>query len=185
MKKHIIIISGVPGSGKSSTARGVANTLGYEHFSSGDLFRKMAGERGLSVEGLNLLAEKQKQIDLEVDEYLRRIGKEKDNLVIDSRTAFHWIPDSFKVFLDLDPQIAAARTFGQIQREGRTSQNGSSVGEVREKTVKRIQSEKKRYESLYNIDVTDKTHFDLIVDTGTNNLEEVITKVVAAYQKWL
>lgn len=185
MKKHIITITGFPGSGKSSTAKGVASKLGYEHFSSGDLYRKMAGERGLSVEELNFAAEKQREIDLEVDELIKRIGKEKENLVMDSRMAFNWIPDSFKVFLELDPKIAAKRTFAHIQKEGRASQSGSSIDEVLENTLKRRNSEQKRYQSLYNVDITDKTQFDLVVDTGVHDLNEVINIVIAAYQKWL
>ena len=185
MKKQIITIAGLPGSGKSSTARGIAAKLGYEHFSSGDLFRQMAEERGLSVEEINFAAEKQKEIDKEVDELLVRLGKEKNHLVIDSRTAFHWIPESFKVFLDLDSTMAAKRTYEQIQKEGRSSQAGASLEEVREKTAKRIQSEQKRYQSLYGIDVIDKSQFDLVVDTAAHNLEGVINLVVDAYKKWL
>ena len=113
------------------------------------------------------------------------MGKEKNDFVIDSRTAFHWIQDSFKVFLDLNPRIAAERTFAQIQKEGRKSQAGSSVEEVYENTAKRVESERKRYQNLYNIDVTDKTNFDLVVDTEINNLEEVIEIVIKAYKKWL
>src|SRR3990167_4405720 len=145
MKKHIITIAGYPGSGKSSTAKGVARMLGYEHFSSGDLFRKMASERGYSIEEINITAEKQREIDLEVDELLKKMHKEKDNLVIDSRMAFHWMPDSFKVFLDLDPQMALERTFAQIQKEGRASQDASTIEEVRENTLKRVHNEQKRY----------------------------------------
>src|SRR3989344_7634663 len=103
MKKHIVTIAGSLGSGKSSTAKGVAKVLGFEHFSSGDLYRKMAVDRGISIEEINFLAEKQTEIDHEVDNLLVKLGQEKENLVIDSHTAFHWIPDSFKVFLDLDP----------------------------------------------------------------------------------
>jgi cytidylate kinase len=185
MKKHIITIAGAPGSGKSSTAKIVAQKLGYEHFSSGDMFRKMAAEKGLSVEEINEAAEEQKSIDQKVDELLVGIGKEKDKVVIDSRTAFHWIPDSFKVFLDLDSQIAAERTFAQIQKEGRASQAASSVEEVRANTIRRTTSEHKRYQSLYNLDVTDKKSFDLVVDTQTNNLEQVAAIVVAAYETWV
>lgn len=185
MKKHIITIAGFPGSGKSSTAKRVAKLLGYEHFSSGDLFRKMAAERGLSIEEINFTAEKQREIDLEVDKLLSKMGKAKDDLVIDSRMAFHWIPDSFKVFLDLDPKIAAERTFAHIQKKGRVSQSGSSIDEVRENTLKRRQSEQKRYWNLYNVDVIDKKKFDLVVDTGANDLEQVIEIVIKAYQRWL
>ena len=185
MKKQIITIAGLPGSGKSSTSKGVAAALGYEHFSSGDLFRKIAAERGLSIEEINFAAEKQKEIDHQVDEYLVKIGKEKERLVIDSRMAFHWIPDSFKIFLDLDLKVGAERTFEHIQKEGRTSQAGSSVEEVYENTVKRLESEQKRYANLYQIDVTDKSHFDLVIDTETHDLNGVIGIVIAAYKEWL
>ncbi len=185
MKKHIITITGLPGSGKSSTAKGVAAALDYEHLSSGDLFRKMAAERGISVEEINFAAEKQKEIDFEVDEWLRKIGQEKNNVVIDSRTAFHWIPAAFKVFLDLEPRIAAERTFNHIQKEGRESQSGNSVEEIYGNTLKRTESERKRYRDLYDIDFTDKSQFDLVVDTDKNDLEAVIGIILAAYEKWL
>ena len=184
MKKRIITITGLPGSGKSSTAKGVAAALGYEHFSSGDLFRKMAADRGLSIEEINFAAEKQKAIDHEVDNYLAKIGNEKNDMVIDSRMAFHWIPDSFKIFLDLDLRTAAGRTFEHIQSEGRASQAGSSADEVYENTVKRLESEKKRYAALYKIDFTDKSQFDLVVDTGKNDLAATINIIVEAYNKW-
>jgi cytidylate kinase len=185
MKKKIITIAGLPGSGKSSTAKGIAAALGYEHFSSGDLFRQIAAERGLTIEEINFAAEKQQEIDHQVDERLAQMGKEKENLVIDSRMAFHWIPDSFKVFLDLDLKVGAERTFAHIQEEGRTSQSGSSVEEVYENTVKRLESEQKRYSSLYQVDVTNKSQFDLVVDTGINDLNVVVDMVVSKYKEWL
>src|SRR3989338_9383625 len=101
------------------------------------MFGKMAAERDLSVEAINLAAEDQKELDREVDELLVKLGKEKEKLVIDSRMAFHWMPDSFKVLLRLDPKIAAERTFAHIQAEGRASQAGSSVEEVYANTLKR------------------------------------------------
>lgn len=185
MKRKIITITGFPGSGKSSTAKAVASALGYEHFSSGDLYRKMATARGLTIEELNFLAEKQKEIDLEVDEFLKKIAREKKNIVIDSRMAFHWMPDSFKVFLKLDARTAAQRAFAQIQRVGRVGQDGSSVDEVLENTLKRRKSEQKRYSDLYGVDITDQSQFDLVVDTAKYDLSEVSRIIIAAYKKWL
>ncbi len=184
MKKHIITIAGYPGIGKSSTAKGVAQELGYEHFSSGDLMRQMAAARGLSVEEINQAAEKQKEIDFMVDHRLQKLGEERDKLVIDSRLAFHWIPDSFKVYLDLDPQSAAERTFMHIQKEGRASQTASSTEEVLKNTAERIASERKRYQILYGVDIGDKSNFDLVIDTKTNDLNQVIKIVLAEYKKW-
>jgi len=184
-KKHIITIAGLPGSGKSSTAAGVARELGYEHFSSGDLFRKMGAERGISLEEMNFVAEKQKEIDEHVDAFLRTLGKEKQNMVIDSRTAFHWIPDSFKVFLRIDPALASERIFAQVSAGERVGQSAASVQETLQNTLKRVASEKKRFSDLYAIDFTDAQNYDLIVDSGAQDLASVITTIVQAFREWL
>src|SRR6266478_5298922 len=73
MKKPIITIAGSLGSGKSSTAKVVASALGFRHFSSGDLFRQLAVERGESIEAMNISAEVQRDIDLKVDRLLQQI----------------------------------------------------------------------------------------------------------------
>ena len=185
MKKRIITIAGYPGSGKSSAAKGVALALGYRHFSSGDLFRKMAAERGLSVEEMNITAEKQQEVDRAVDKLLVEQGERENDLVIDSRMAFHWIPDSFKVFLDLDPKIAAERTFAHIQSGERKSQAAASADEVYAKTEERVESERKRYMALYAVDPADKKQFDLIVNTAMNDSEGVVKIIRTAYEEWL
>lgn len=184
VKKHIITLGGMPGSGKSSTGKKLATLLGYERLSSGDFFREMAAKRGVSVEEINIIAETDPTIDAATDGWIRE-QYSRENIIMDSRTAFHWMPGSFKVFLKLDPHTAAERTFTHIKAEGRTSQAAQSVEDVYRKTVERIASEEKRYQELYGIDYTDESNYDIVVDTGPNDLETV-TKIVAdAYQKWL
>lgn len=183
MQKTIITISGLPGSGKSSTAKGIAQRLSYKHFSSGDLFRQIGQRHGLSVEETNKSAEQNfKSVDEEVDEALRQANNDSE-LVIDSRTAFHWIPESFKVLLKLDPYLAAERTFAHIQKEGRVGQDAESVEQVYQKSQERTASEKKRYSKLYGLDYTDESNFDLVVDTAKHSLAEVIDIIVAEYQR--
>lgn len=185
MKKSIITITGFPGSGKSSTAKGVAKLLGYAHISTGDMFRDMAKKRKLTVEEINFAAETQQEIDREVDEFIKNQVAFQTHVVMDSRMAFHWIPESFKVFLNLDPHVAAERTFTHIQKEGRTSQSASSIEEVYNNTLLRRTSEQKRYLDLYEVDINDFRQFDLVVDTAKHNLEEVIRLIVKKYQEWL
>ncbi len=184
MQKRIITICGLPGSGKSSTAMGVATELGYKHFSSGDLFRAMAKEHGISVEEINQKAELEQEIDHAVDERLRQMGGD-DQLVIDSRMAFHWMPESFKVFLKIDPHLAAERTFKHMQENGRVSQQASSVEEVYKNTIERTASEIKRYAALYNVDYTNESNFDLVVDTAQHPLAEVVRIIIEEYKKRL
>jgi len=51
---------------------------------------------------MNISAEVQRDIDLKVDNLLQQMYRTADRLVIDSRMAWHWMPESFKVFLVLD-----------------------------------------------------------------------------------
>jgi cytidylate kinase len=185
MKKEIITIAGVPGSGKSSTAKGVANELSYQHFSSGDFFRQVGIEMGLSINETNIRAETDPTIDEGTDQKLRDM-RDKEKTVIDSRIAFHWIPESFKVFLDLPLEISKERIFNNLKHNKlRQDSEGTADAEgVYQKITERLESEKKRYKELYNIDHTDKSNFDLVIDTNKNNLEEVVEIILTEYKKW-
>jgi len=184
MRRQIITIAGSPGSGKSSTARAVASVLGFRHFSSGDLFRQLAVQRGESIEAMNISAEVQRDIDLKVDNWLQQMYRADEKLVIDSRMAWHWMPLSFRVFLLLDPDTAAERIFNHLQDEGRMSEDATSVQEVRKSIDRRFASEQKRYSALYGVDTTDPLNFDIVINTKHNDLKTVTTIVGAAYDAW-
>jgi len=184
MRRQIITIAGLLGSGKSSTARAVSSALGFRHFSSGDLFRQLAVERGESIEAMNISAEVQRDIDLKVDDLLQQMYRTDEKLVIDSRMAWHWMPRSFKVFLVLDPGTAAERIFNHLQDEGRMSEAATSVQEVRNSIDRRFASEQKRYAALYGVNATDPSNFDIIINTKDNDLKTVTAIVAAAYHAW-
>ena len=185
MKRQIITIAGSPGSGKSSTARAIAAALGFRHFSSGDLFRRLAVERGESIEAMNISAEVQRDIDLKVDHLLQEMNRTEDRLVIDSRMAWCWMPGSLKAFLVLDPDTAAERIFRHLQQEGRMSEDAQSVQEVRKSIDRRFASEQKRYTALYGVDPTNPLNFDIVINTRHNGLNTVAGMVTAAYHAWL
>jgi len=101
------------------------------------------------------------------DRKLRDMRNE-DKVVIDSRTAYHWIPESFKVYLDLAPEIAQTRILGSLKENKlrNDSEKVSSEEEIYRKMKERFESEQKRYWKLYKIDNTDKKQFDLVIDTN-------------------
>jgi CMP/dCMP kinase len=185
MKKEIITIAGDLGSGKSTTANIVGEILGFERFSSGSLMRNMAEKRGVTIGEMNHLAEKDPSIDYEIDSTIQQIGKEGDRLVIDSRTAWHWIPDSFKVYLKLSPAVAAERIFKSLKTTGRTkTESALSIKEAEEKTLTRLMSEQKRFIERYGIDPRDTSQFDLVLETEIDSPDEVSKKLINQYKKW-
>jgi len=188
MKKKIITIAGKLGSGKSTTAKRIIQELGYTHFSSGDFLRNVAESHGMTIKELILAAEKDPQIDVHIDQVVKDKGNEED-LVIDSRLAFHWIPESFKVYLDIHPDNAAERMFKDLEsNEGRKrSENSSTLEDMKKNMIERHESDVRRYMKLYGINHTDHNHFDLVIDTGKeeNNLDSVVQQIIDGYQRHL
>lgn len=186
-KKHIITLSGKPGSGKSSTADKVAELLGYTRHSSGDMVRRILQRKGMTLEEYNAEAEDDHDLDDKVDEELRAL-RTKEDIVVDSRLGFYWIPESFKVYLDLDLDIATARIFKDtISNNMRKSveSGGDSLDDVARKVKERMLTEQNRFRKLYGVDPYNKSHFDFIIDTSRQNPQSVSIAVFDAYREWL
>lgn len=188
-QKHIITIAGKLGSGKSSTAKMVAEILGYKHFSTGDFFRSIAAERGISTVELNKVAETDLTVDRDVDDKSIKIGETENNIIIDSRLGFHFIPDSFKVFLELDPSIGAERILNDKKNPNRHLEATGAFDtkeSILDSISERLILEKNRYKELYGIeDNTSHDNFDLVINTEKIPLEEVSKKIIEEYNKWL
>jgi CMP/dCMP kinase len=185
-RKHIITISGKPGSGKSSTADRVAELLGYTRHSSGDMVRRVLAKEGMSLEEYNRRAEDEHDLDDKVDEELRSLRDAKD-IVVDSRLGFYWIPESFKVYLDLDLEVATARIFKDAVNNKKRSGAGESgsLPDIARKVRERMQDEQDRFRQLYGIDPYSTRHFDLVIDTSRHDPQSVAITVFDVYRQWL
>lgn len=161
--------------------------MGYSHFSSGDLFRAIGKERGLELHQANLAAEqKEKEIDHIVDKKLQDIGATQDNLVIDSRMAWHWMPSSFKVFLDLDLEVAATRIIESMDESRLDNEHiPHNPKEYAEILQQRLDSESRRYKNLYNANPYNKSNYDFVIDTEAHSPDQVAQQLVDAFNKWL
>jgi len=185
-KKHIITIAGRPGSGKSTASKTVAAQLGYKHFSGGDLLRALGKERGMDIFQTNLTAEKEKELDDAVDQTLHKMGETQDELVIDARLAWHWIPSSFKVYLDLDLETAAHRILQGIDEFRLAHEHIPDDPKAYAKRLRdRLASETRRYQNSYGVDPHTKGNYDLVIDTSRHAADEVARQILAAYESWL
>lgn len=186
-RPHIITLSGKPGSGKSSTSDKVSELLGYTHYSTGDFVREISKQRGLSLSEFNERAANDHTLDEAIDERLRKLRNDH-NIVIDARLGFYWIPESFKVYLDLNIDVATARIFKDAvsnAKRGVETEGAISVNQVQTEVRNRLQSEKSRFRSIYGVDPFDTSHFDLVVDTSRHSPQTVALAIFDNYKKWL
>ena len=165
----ILSISGVPGSGKTSVAKILAQRLGMTFHSMGGLRGKMALERGITINELNVQSETDATTDMSVDDYQRELGKKEDHFVIEGRLSWHFIPHSFKIFLDCDPREAARRIFDAKQHandmERRDEPLDASVEDTERDIAARMASDDLRYAKYYGVNYRDLSQYDLVIDT--------------------
>jgi CMP/dCMP kinase len=185
-KKHIITITGKPASGKSTAAKIIASELGYVHYSTGDLFREIASKKNHDILQANLHAEHDASIDHLVDERQRNLGITEDNFVIDARLGWHFIPASFRVYLDLDTLVGAERILAAPDASRDSTENIPDAPDEYAKVLdQRIASESKRYKALYNADGHNRENFDLVIDTNSNSPRQVAEQIVEAFRHWI
>lgn len=172
-----ITIFGLEGTGKSSTSKLLAEKLGYDVQSSGDMMRAMAKERGFtSIEEFNTFRLAQAKmhdddsIDREVDDYIQKYGQENDNFIFESRLAWHFIPDSYKIKLTCPTDIQDQRV---------ADRDGVSVQQAHVNNAQRQAENIEIYKTVYNLDTypPEDDKFDLVVDTSTMPLEGVVEHI--------
>ncbi len=177
----IITISGMPGSGKTTVAKLLAKKLRMKFYSIGDLRGRMAMERGLTLEQLNEIGMKEAWTDTEADEYQKKLAEKENDFVIESRLGFHFIPQSLKIFLDVDTMTGAKRIFNDQRPDERKK---DTLSEALEAIRKRTESDRKRYKKYYGInDFTDKSHYDVVIDTTRLAPKQVVEKILEMIKK--
>ena len=170
-----ITISGPPGSGKTTACSKLSEKLGLEAVIFGKIFRELAAEKNLSLVELGAIAEQDPSIDKMIDSRILEIARANDNIILESRLSAYMcarndIP-AFKIYIDASPEVRMSRIG---VREGET------VEEACAKTVDRQKSEAKRYKMYYDIDIEDKSVYDLVINTDDLDPDQVVEKILEA-----
>jgi cytidylate kinase len=173
----LITVSGPAGSGKTTFSGALADALGYEHVSGGDIFRAMADERGVSLVEFNRLAEDDDAVDRDLDRRLRDLAREREDVVLESRLA-GWMAGEYadlRFWLDAPLDVRVARVADREDKDPETA---------RRETTERAASEARRYLDYYDIDIEDLSIYDVVINTARWNPEtevDVATRLVEAY----
>jgi predicted cytidylate kinase len=169
----LITISGLPGSGKTTVARLVAQTLGLEHVYAGDLFRRQAEAEGLTLEEYARRAETDHSIDRRIDDAMRARARRGD-AVLEGRLAAFMAEEAgtpaLRVFLDAPEPVRATRIAG---REG-----GDTAERLRQIQAREA-SDARRYRQIYGLDYHDPSRYDLVLHSDGRSPEELAAVIVA------
>jgi cytidylate kinase len=166
----IIAVSGAPGTGTTTLARSLAAELGLKWINSGELFRRIASDKNVTVKELNRLAERGPEIDYLIDDAQKALAREGSG-VFEGRLSGHLLPADLKVLLKSDVKVRAERI---AKRESKL------VEDAIHETRAREESEARRYKKYYNIDISDCSIYDLVVDTGRFDERGTFAIVLAA-----
>lgn len=175
--KNIITISGDIGSGKSSVATFLNELTGFEVIGTGKIQRSIAADMGITTLELNHLSKTDRSVDDKIDLSVVELGKNKNNLVIDSRLAWNFIPNSFKVYLAVSDKVAADRVYSA----SRIDEKNGSLEETKSNIIERRNLEIERFQSLYGVNLNDYSNYDLVIDTSFSSPNEIASKIVELF----
>ncbi|HIE31365.1 MAG TPA: cytidylate kinase, partial [Methanosarcinales archaeon] len=115
----IITLSGLPGSGTSTVADILSSRTGFEVVSAGDIFRKIAEERGLTLEEFGELASSDPDIDQQIDRHQRKIASDAKGIgrdvIIEGRLSAWMAEPDLGVLITAPLEVRAERI---VRREG-------------------------------------------------------------------
>ncbi|MHA1610576.1 MAG: (d)CMP kinase [Promethearchaeota archaeon] len=177
----IISLAGLHGTGKSTIARRLAETLGFEYYSTGMAFRELAKECNLSLEEFSKTAEGDETIDHQIDYKIVDLAKTKGNFVFEGQLPTYMIEEwrDFAILLTCQEEIRIRR---MMERDGR------DFDAQKQETLVREQSEHQRFIDIYNIDIKDPARilntFNLIIDTTYLDVETIFNMCLTAVQNW-
>jgi cytidylate kinase len=187
-KPTILTVSGLIGSGKTSVCRELSRLTGWRVVSAGTILRRMAEERKISVLELNEIAKTDSSIDKLIDDQLIALQNSGESLIVDSRLAWHFIPNGYKIHLVVDTAIAAERVF----RAQRSDESYATPADAYAANAQRQAIENERFKQYYGIDCEDWRNYHLILDSSTlmpdalaERMREAVEEPAAKGSCWL
>ena len=171
-----ITVSGPPGCGATTVCEGLSTALDCGYVSGGDIFRQLAGDRGMSLSQLIAKTDETDEIDRALDRRLRTIaekwGTANKPFILESRLA-GWLAGNradLRIWLDAPKEA----------RVDRTQERDEMGAEMRVREV----SEAGRYRSYYGVDVDDRSFYDLALNTGRWTPEATLDMILTAVEEY-
>jgi cytidylate kinase len=174
INKLVIAIGGPAGSGKTTVAKLLAQRLGLKHVSVGYFFRRLAQERGLTLEELSRIVQQDPSIDYYLDSMAMEEAR-KGGVVIDGHAAPWLLKDlaHLRVAIVASPEVRYRRL---------AERDMKPLEDIIRETRAREEMEKERYRRFYGINVEDYTDFDIVINSNNYSPEDIVEIIVKALE---
>ncbi len=173
----IITLGGLPGSGKTTVARILADRLKMEYINAGDIFRNLASKKGMTLEEFGFFAERNPNIDKAIDKKLLEIAR-RDNVILEGRLAGIMLElndvEALKVWLEAPLEVRVERISG---RDTKSMEAAMADTQMREK------SEWDRYYNIYHVDIRDLGVYNLVIQTQDRTPEDIANEIIDKYEE--
>jgi cytidylate kinase len=179
---YIVTISGDLASGKTSVATGLSAKLGFGHISVGKIYREIADGLGMNSLEFNLYAEWTPEIDKRVDSIVIGLVSDRRDYVVESRTAWHQLEGSLKVYLKVDPDVGAERVRGDMNR--RNEPLYANHEDAKAQLRARKESENRRILAEYGVDCEDLLNYDVVIESTTLTIDQIVDQLVSIVNQW-
>lgn len=168
----VLTIGGPPGSGTTTVCRMLEERTGVKYVYAGDIFRKTAERKGLTLARFGKLCEEDPIWDHSLDREMVQIALEGD-VILEGRMTGPMCKmeevSSFNVYIDADREVRARRVM---------ERDGGELEEVMETMRDREESEALRYKSIYAVDPRDSVWYDLIIDSSNLTPGEIADRII-------
>ncbi len=174
MPKSITITSdaGVGGTTTLEILKRKLEGLGTRQFvSAGLIMRAFAKEKGKTIEEFVTHAKNhpEEKWDEKVDQRIAELGR-NSCVVAEGRLPHIFVPNALHVLLVCSLEVRAKRRHKDLQ--------GSKLEEVTKLIQERDRVDRARYEALYPGSNWEPNKFDLVIDTGITNPEDVAEQIL-------
>lgn len=185
MKKKIISLAGDLSSGKGVVSKILMEDLNFGVYRNGDYFRKLAQEKKMSVTEFNEYVKQHTEIDIQIENSAKEYAKDHENFIIDARLGWYAVPESFKVYLKVDIDVAAKRAFENQDQDKKQTERFDTIEEQKLDMEKRYKLENERYYMVYGVKKDDMSNYDLVIDTTNKTPHEVADIIKKEYLEWI
>ncbi len=175
-----ISLAGDLGSGKSTVSKILCERLGAKYYSTGAICRALASEMGMDIIEMNRYMETHPEFDKKIDDGLVALSDVDECMIVDSRMAWHFVRDTFRVYMSTELEESARR----ILSAGRAEEQVASFDEMVEKIRARRGSESLRYSEKYGVNIIDMNNYSLVIDTTYASPEEVAECILSCFADW-